>query len=331
MRGRIYGMLALVAASSMALPVLCQTIRPKTDKSSPSATNTPVKKAPANLADPASHLFRPYTAKFKVIHLLAKEDGTPVTEEEERVEARDTHGRTLYVTTGLNHGDAYYSVTDPVAGTMTVWNISCPKAKALKLPEPVPGRKSCWKIAAEDMASDPIGMQFGFFKTTCFPAEEKQPQYCKNSKDEPSAVIRTSGEDISELEPSFSDCIRDASIVIRDTTDKQDEDLGSETIQGYPTHGCRIITKLHQGSFVLDSWLTKFGLQTGASETMVLRLEFDESMSGMPVLKHKTELVSLSKQEPDAAVFQPPKSYEIRKMEMQEVPCEGPKPSLPAQ
>jgi hypothetical protein len=323
--------MVLVAVSSLALPVLSQTIGPETDKSSSSATDTPVKKATANLAEPTSHLFRPYTAKFKVVYTEAKSDGTPVTEEEERVEARDTYGRTLNVTTGLSHGDAYYGVADPVAGTKTVWNISSPKAKVLKLPEPVSGRKSCWKITAEDLASDPFGMQFGFFKTTCFPAEEEQPQYCKNSKDEPSPIVVTSSEEFPLLEASYSDCIRETSLVIRGATGVQNEDLGTETILGYPTHGCRVTTKLSHLSIVLESWIAKFGLQNGASETMVLRSLSEQSTSqpGIPVLRHKSEIVSLNSQEPDVAIFQPPKSYEIRRIEMQEVPCEEPKP--PAQ
>jgi hypothetical protein len=333
MRGSIGGLLALVAVSSLALPVLSQTIGPETDKNSSSASDTPLKKAPANRAEPTSHLFRPYTAKFKAVYLEAKADGTPVNEEVERVEARDTHGRTLYVINDLNHGDAYYRVIDPVAGTLTVWDISNLKAKVLKFPEPVSGRKSCWKIAAEDLAADPFGMQFGFFTTTCLPAEEKQPQYCKDSKDEPSSVVKTSSEKFPVLEASFSDCIRDTSVFFRGETGELDEDLGTEAIQGYPTHGCRVTKSLHQSSFVLESWITKFGLQTGASETMALRsLSKDPVLQpGMPVLGHKSEIVSLDSQEPVAALFQLPKNYEIRKIEMHEVPCEEPKPSPPAQ
>jgi hypothetical protein len=333
MRGRIGGVMVLVAVSILALPVLSQTIGPETDKSSASATHTPVKKASANRAEPTSHLFRPYTAKFKVVYLEAKADGTPVTEEEERVEARDTYGRTLDVTTGLSHGDAHYRVIDPVAGTLTVWDISNLKAKVLKFPEPVSGRKSCWKIAAEDLAADPFGMQFGLFTATCLPAEAEQPQYCKDSKAEPSSVAKTSSEKVPVLEASFSDCIRDTSVVIRGATGVQDEDLGTETILGYPTHGCRVTTKLSHLSIVLESWITKFGLQDGASETMVLRSLSEQSRSqpGMPVLGHKSEIVSLNSQEPEVALFQPPKSYEIRKTEMLEVPCEELKPLPPAQ
>ena len=122
-------------------------------------------------------------------------------------------------------------------------------------------------------------------------------------------------------------------MVFRDATGEQDEDLGTETIQGYPTHGCRVTKNLHQGSFVLESWITKFGLQTGASETMALRSQSEDPVlqPGMPVLGHKSEIVSLNSQEPEVALFQPPKSYEIRKIEMHEIPCEEPKPSPPAQ
>ena len=68
------------------------------------------------------------------------------------------------------------------------------------------------------------------------------------------------------------------------------------------------------GKVLTESWFDEYGLS--------LR-EIHEYPNGDRFL---TELISLTRDEPDTSVFQPPKEYGSATLEMDEVPCEQPAP-----
>jgi hypothetical protein len=195
-------------------------------------------------------------------------------------------------------------------------------AKAVKLPEAVPGRKSCWTIAPEDLIHKRGEVGFGVSETTCQPAGRRST-YCKDPKEESNALVESSYEERPVKEPSLADCMRnfDSTIFSTEVLDKKEEDLGTQIIQGFVTHGCRVTTKYSTGTHVRELWLTTGGLDLRRVDEMPL------SLPGMSIWKRSQELISLSLQEPDSATFQPPMGYDIKTVEMLEIPCEHTKPS----
>jgi hypothetical protein len=91
--------------------------------------------------------------------------------------------------------------------------------------------------------------------------------------------------------------------------------------------------KAPDGKYIREAWLTSFGTLSNHM-SMSLRSVYESPAFGDQIIQQTKELISLDTSEPAPATFQPPKGYEIKTLEMHEVPCEEPKPTaatLPAQ
>jgi hypothetical protein len=318
MRARFYWTLAVFMVTGLAFPVLGQITNLGSDQSSAGRKDAPEKVASVKRAAPVKHRQRSFSMVSKITSVLTRTDGAKITSESEQITAQDSLGRSLG--TGSNNGSPVYTALDPISGTLTVWNTHSGLAKAVKLPEAVPGRKSCWKIAPEDLNKVRGEVEFGVSGTTCQPAGRRST-YCIESVNESSAVVKPSSEDSPEAETTFEDCTRNlaSTIFSSQVLEKKEEDLGTQTIQGFVTHGCRVTTKYTTGTHVRELWLAKRGLDLRRVDEEPL------SLPGMSTSKRSMDLISLSLQEPDLTTFQPPADYEIKTVEMHEVPCEQPK------
>ncbi len=133
MRGSICGILALVAAAGLAMPVLSQS--PKSRVST------------VEMANPA-HARLPYTAEYKISRVDRLGDGTVITHESTEVIAVDSHGRRMTATTMISASGDQTPVTrvtvfDPLAHTNANWTVPGQKATVLAMPQPGAPRLSC--------------------------------------------------------------------------------------------------------------------------------------------------------------------------------------------
>jgi hypothetical protein len=88
--------------------------------------------------------------------------------------------------------------------------------------------------------------------------------------------------------------------------------------------GCRSTIEVRDGAITREAWWTEFG---NSVERVGLLLRSSSEQPGYG--KSKRETTKLSLGEPDAAIFQPPKSYTVKTVEMDEVPCiEESKPKI---
>lgn len=278
--------------------------------------------------------FQPYTVELRITTLRTHADGTNDVQENDEIMAQDSQGRSLFANTNLKTGFSAYTVNDPVSGVRILWNTQNTQAKMLKFPEPVPERKSCWEIAPEELHYQQGDVQIGLRGTTCWPAGQHQPPNCRQPRDETNAMAWKSTEDPRASAASYADCVRALESVILDgTTSEEDQDLGTERIQGFETHCCRVTRMVPGGAIVRESWMTKIGSQRD-SAILALRSMDDRPLllAGMLTLKQSTELTNLDLREPDLSIFQPPRDYEIKTVEMHEVPCgqQRPHSALPA-
>jgi len=244
---------------------------------------------------------------------------------------QDSQGRRLVVRTDLDKGDSAYSVEDPIAGASFEWTTNSRVAKMLRYPEPVAGRRSCWIVAPEERRPAPGDARIvGFNGIICEPAERRQPAFCMRPENSSNVLVRSPSDDPLIPEASYKDCldVREAITlsVFAGETDEQDEDLGSDTIKGFATHVCRITTKLKGRTIVRESWIARFGARE-SSVSLGLRRMAEEPLPlpSMLTIKRSEEVVSLNLEEPDVTTFQPPMGYEIKTVEVQEVPCEEPR------
>jgi hypothetical protein len=299
MRGSIWGVLALVAVAGWALPVSGQNVEP----------NGPGSQIKSTVRSAS----QPYTMKYRVKLAGVRSDGIITGKaEQDMVYSEDSQGRQLVAITSLEKGRTVYRLDDHLAGTRTVWSTDKSEANVLKFPVGVPGRNSCWKIASG-------GLDFGLLRTTCFPSDE---HYCDQfgAVSVAQAAVWRSGSSVAKA--SYGDCKNRLSGA-RQILGKE-EDLGTETILGFETHGCRITRKAAAGITVDEKWVVEFGLET-SWQPLVMR-SFYES----PILAPETvtttrneEMTSLALDEPAPATLQPPEDYEIKTVEMYEVPCEN--------
>jgi hypothetical protein len=91
------------------------------------------------------------------------------------------------------------------------------------------------------------------------------------------------------------------------------DDLGERTIQGIPTHGCRVSTFIPAGAIHNDQPLTVTDESWTSYEMRLtlLRLRHDPSKAG----DDSMELISIVRGEPDPSLIQPPPDYHVRDLE----------------
>lgn len=327
MRGSFCGVLALIAVASMALPVLGQKAQETT----------------ASADTRVSYAWKPYTITSRVTTVRTRADGKAVTSEEILTDAHDSRGRSLFVDLHPESNQASYTLDDPIAGTKTLWETSNRQAKVLKLPMAVPGRQSCWRLPDEEIQAQcgeernaqSLETEIDFGEPSSQPAEPHSA--LPSQRGEPEATRAKAQQASAEPrvgETSYASCVDNSSLGISGTIlEKKAEDLGNDTILGLPVHGCRITAKTSMGTTVRETWFIDSVLRA-VSVKMTLRSVEQSPAFGNERVQLTNEVTRYSTDEPDPVSFRPPKDYEIKIVEMHEVPCEGPKQSptaLPAQ
>lgn len=241
----------------------------------------------------ASHLGWPYTAEYR------EKQRAPL--EAVVVAAEDSQGRSLYRWTRAD-GKSSSHVLDPVAAEQIWWGTDSTKAKIVKYPTPVVDRSSCWQRPWSERSSSTGRTLRNEFKTKCAPAGPPagQGQFpdCRDA-----CYTERLAKALPPEKKGFPKCDPAPGGIA--------EDLGMSVIQGIAAHGCRRTTPFpKEGEVLTEIWSDEYGL--------ALR-QIDENSHGS---RSFTELISLSRDEPDLSIFQPPKGYESVTLEMDEVPCE---------
>jgi hypothetical protein len=302
MQGKICGLLALVAVAGLASPVLGQFCNE--DNSSFKVTN---------LKEPTRYILQPYSSECRNTSIRTASNKVIDTSEEIEFDAWDSKGRYLIELTNPGSGSSDYLVIDPVAGSRTVWNTGNNLATTLQFPTAVPGRKSCWQVPQ-------VEGQWGTTKGRCNPAGHIQPPFCKSGGG--TSTTNSTGA-LRVVEAGYEACRKTLSTnsLAAGILEDKEEDLGTKTIQGFETHGCRKTTKSATGTYIWEYWLAK--LDSAAHSTgMTLRSVQDSQIIGNIEVKNVQEITNLRLEEPDPALFQVPDSYTTNIVEMQEVPCE---------
>jgi hypothetical protein len=293
MRHQLCIALTLCACCGFALPSPAQISEP----------------AQTTLPSPPDHsIVLPLTTQSTYTDIRTSADGKSTTQQEVSVMINDSQGRQSIATTVLNSGITTYTVDDPVAGMRFAWNSSSKLAKALKFPEPILGRRSCWKLPREELVPQRGEPQLNITGTTCMPAEYPlpQPPYCKSEN-----LPASSMHDLPEVTITPPSC---ASMLQGQTF----EDLGTKSIRGFQARGCR--TSAQGGYQVNETWWIK--LSSGTLNTTLTLYSLVESHEpNHQDLKTTQELTLLNVIEPDPATFRPPPDDEIKTVEMHEVPC----------
>lgn len=249
------------------------------------------------------HLFWPYTAEYREKHESTDYGGKSNPPQEQiRVVAQDSQGRNLSRWMSAD-GNSHSQVGDPVAGEGIFWNTRSPKAKVVKSPTAVPGRRSCWEGPGSRGSEAHLNTDephVGWSRFSCAPAG----QYPAQCRDACEAERRANA--LPPEKKGFPKCHPAE-------PGGTAEDLGMDVIQGIPAHGCRTTTPLANRKRKLkEIWSDDYGL--------TLR-DIQEHSTGDKFFK---ELISLSRDEPGLSTFRPPSGYELVRLQMDEVPCEEP-------
>ena len=265
--------------------------------------------AQTTLPSPPDHsIMLPLTTQTTYTYTQTSADGKTTSLQEVNVMVNDSQARRFTANTVLKSGVTTYTADDPVAGTRFAWSSSSKFAKALKYPEPIPGRRSCWKLSHEEVFSPRGEPQLNLTGATCEPAEYplQQPPFCKSQY-----LPASSTRDMPEVSITAPSC---ASIY----PGQPFEDLGTKSIRGFEAQGCR--TTGQAGSQVNEAWWIKLSSGT-LDATLTLNGLVESPGSNNQDLKTIQDLTVLKVIEPDPAMFRPPQDYEIKTVEMHEVPC----------
>jgi hypothetical protein len=245
------------------------------------------------------HLEWPSTAEY---HLHEHHQDRPESDRDYvLVMAIDSQARDLSRYTFAD-GQSSSHVFDPVAAQQIWWGTDSTKAKILKYPTPVAGRASCWRRAGSERSSRTGRTVRYEYKTNCEPAG---PPAGQGQFPECRDVCYT--ERLANALPPEKKGFPKCDPAPGGTA----EDIGVSVIQGIAAHGCRKTAPFFTaGNALTENWSDEYGL--------TLR-KIEEYPNGDRFL---TELISLSRDEPDLSIFQPSKGYETVTLELDEVPCE---------
>lgn len=245
------------------------------------------------------HLERPSTVEY---HLHEHHQDRPEAERDYAlVMANDSQGRVLFIYKYAD-GQSSSHVLDPVAAEQIWWGTDSTKVKIVNYPTPVADRSSCWRRAWSERSSSTGRTLRDEYKTSCGPAGPPagQGQFpdCRDAcyTERLAKALPPEKKEFPKCDPAPGGTA---------------EELGMSVIQGIAAHGCRRTTPfLKEGNVLTETWSDEYGLSIR---------EIKEYPSGDRFLR---ELISLSRDEPDLSIFQPPKGYENVTLEMDEVPCE---------
>lgn len=280
------GVLSLVALAGLMLPALSQTSGVQTSDSG---------------AGPHKPQPQHYTATLKTTLVRTLADGTTITMESTMVLAEDSQGRSISSHTDLWHGKdgkptTYYTVLDPVEGTFLTWTSPGTQAIVTTNRTEHTGESDCTVFFSTPEGYSLIAPQGD---ETLEPAKRVVGKFS-------SVLMKTD---------SPADFMRNISDNLKT------EDLGITTIQGVRARGRRFTRTTPAGAMGNDQpmvhtqedWFT-----TGDNpRELNIRHVDEDPESG----KSTTELESLSLEEPDLSIFQPPEGYEIVKRETHSAQC----------
>ena len=295
MRHPLCTTLALCSSLGFALPSHAQL-------AAPAQTTLP--------APPANALVLPVARQSTLTYTQTSADGTRTSEQTVNIMVNDSQGRSLTANTVLRSGITTNSVDDPVAGMLIAWDSSGKLAKELKYPEPIPGRQSCWKQSHEDIFSPRGEPHIPLSGTACLPAEELVPQgaayHCRSQHFYPPSTT-----ELPRVQITTPSC--------QHVNLQKIEDLGTKTIHGLEARGCRTIDP--STTQVDDTWWIK--LSSGKlSSTFAIHSEYSFPKSNNTTSQTIQDLTKLNVDEPNPSTFRPPPNYEIKTIEMHEVPCD---------
>ena len=261
-------------------------------------------------APPANALVLPVARQSTLTYTQTSADGKSTSQQQVNIFVNDSQGRSLTANTVLASGITTNSVDDPVAGMLIAWDSSGKLATELKYPEPIPGRRSCWKQSHEDIFSPRGEPHVPLSGTGCLPAEELAPRslayHCRSQHYYPPLTT-----ELPPVQITTPSCQRVNLLKI--------EDLGTKTIHGMEARGCR--TTDPSTAQVDETWWIK--LSSGKlSSTFAIHSEYSFPKSNNTTSQTIQDLTKLNVNEPDPSTFRPPPNYEIKTIEMHEVPCD---------
>jgi hypothetical protein len=285
--------LALCASLALPNPLLAQL-------SEPPQTTLP--------SPPDYATMLPLTTKSTYTYTQTSSDGKTSSQTEETVVVNDSQGRRSTANTVTHSGVTTYLVDDPIAAKRFSWISSSKLAKALKYPEPIAGRRSCWKIPPEELAPARGEPHLNITGTTCMPAEYplRQGPYCKSEY-----LPTSSARDFPLVSVTAPSC---ASLFQRQPF----EDLGTKSINGFLAQGCS--TNGQHGYQINEAWWITLTSGTLTANLQVQALAEYQGPNHQD-LKTTQNLTLLQVREPDPSTFRPSPDAEIRTVEMHEVPC----------
>jgi hypothetical protein len=261
-------------------------------------------------APPANASVLPVARQSTLTYTQTSADGKSTSDQVVNIMVNDSQGRSLTANTVIRSGITVYVADDLVAGTEFAWNSSSRLAKELKYPEPIPGRSSCWKLSHEEISSPPDEPHITLAGIPCRAAEELGPRnpgyHCRSQHFYP--PLATELPPVQITTPSCG-IVRPPQIV---------EDLGTKTIHGLEARGCRSTTP--GTAQVGETWWIK--LSSGKlSSTVMVHSEYSSPGPNNATYQNIQDLTKLNVDEPDPSTFRPPPNYEIKTVEMHEVPC----------
>ncbi len=250
----------------------------------------------------AFHLYWPYTAEYHEKNGTLDGEGRPgPIKEDVLIVASDSQGRFLWHWTRPD-GRSTSRVLDQVDAEEIGWSNESTKVKIMKYATPVAGRPSCWQGPSSERFPSTGRTLTGEYHAFCAPAGQNQPPGCLDV-----CEAERLAKALPPEKKEFPKC--------EAAPGQTSEDLGMDAIRDIPAHGCRWTSPSpfpEWGNVVSENWWDEYGL--------ILR-QMGEYSNG---LKGSQELISLSRDEPSLAMFQPPNGYEIVTLEMDEVPCKQP-------
>lgn len=272
--------------------------------------------APAQIAlfRPPDHSIQlPLTTQSTFTYIQTSPDGHSTRQKEVNLTVSDAQGRRSTANTVLGSNLTLYTVDDPIAATRFVWSSAGKLAKALPYPEPVPGRKSCWKLPPAEEQPRPGELQLNLTGTTCMPADYplQQPPFCTSEH-----LPTSSARDFPLVDVTTPSC---ASLLPGQPFD----DLGTKSIRGFTAQGCR--TTAPATSQTTDTWSIQLTSGT-LSATVTVSSLVETQAPNQQDLQTLQDLTILKVIEPDPSTFRPPPGYTIQTIAMHEVPCP---PALP--
>lgn len=231
-------------------------------------------------------VYRPYTAKTTTTTVQTLANGVTITRILKRVEAVDSHGHRVSITTMPASGRVgehiVHELVDPATRQITRWS--------------VPGNT----ILTQELA---------------------QGSGCWSSED---STVITPAPALDSLATTAAATPASISVPGRTSeaglkVDTVREDLGTQLMQGLKVTGTRTTRTVPVDYLGNDAPLVSTEERWVATDFhVVVRDVRDDPQIG----KSTTELTEFTAGEPDASLFQTPSGYEVRNVHLHKIPCE---------